>query len=464
MVNWVVNSRLAALLFVTAPVGAQVPTQAVSPLTQTGAGTFAGVIVDSLSRKYLPGALLRVEPGGAVAETDSLGRFAIDSLTPATYRVEVFHPLLETVGITVVTQPIRVGPDSITVAILAVPSAATLIRRSCKQIGPFGESAVIGYVRDAESLAPVSGADISIAWIELDIAKETGVRRFPFLMRDTTDANGRFKVCGLANATEATIQARRGDVATAEIPISVGGGDVELLPRNLFLPSTSTKMGRAGVSGSVMLEKESVNAGTRVELVGTGLVAMTDATGGFALRNAPSGTGLLAIRHLGFVARTIPVDLSSREETRVRVTLLKFVSLMDPVLVTARRTAALEKVGFNRRKKTYAGFYITPENLEQMRPNYLSDILQTVPGLQVSYGAHGAIVRSARGVTSGCVSYYMDDLPHVETKPSDVNSFVTARDIVAVEVYHPPETPVEYDRAGATCTTIVLWTRLKIRG
>ena len=87
------------------------------------------------------------------------------------------------------------------------------------------------------------------------------------------------------------------------------------------------------------------------------------------------------------------------------------------------------------------GFYIGPERLADTRPIYLTDILRQVPGLRVSYGVYGDVVTSSRGVTNGCMQYYLDDAPYVEMKPGDVNRFVTAREVVAVEVYQGPETP-----------------------
>ena len=457
-----------SLIALTVSLGAQSTNPSVSPaVTPTHNGRIAGVVIDSLHGRYVSGALLRIEPGSFVAATDSLGKFKVDSLAPGMYRVGVSHPLLDTLGITLVTQPIRVGPDSVTFAILAVPSATTLIRRWCRvQSGPYGESAVIGYVRDPETLAAEPGVEISIAWIEIDVSKQSGYHRESSLLRDTADAAGRFRICGLPSSLQATLQARRGRVATPEIPISLGDRDVELLARTVFLPAVAVaaKTGRSNVSGVVMLDGAASNGGSRVELVGTEIVAVTNEKGEFTLMNAPSGSGLLAIRHLGYEAEAIPVDLSEREETRVTITLPKFVPMMDPVLVTARRTAALDKVGFNQRMKTHSGFFMGPERLEQMHPNVLSDILRSVPGLWVRYGVNGDIVASAHATSSGCVQYYMDESPYVEMKPGDVNRFVTAREIVAVEVYQPPETPPQYERPGGSCTTIVLWTRLKIRG
>ena len=173
---------------------------------------------------------------------------------------------------------------------------------------------------------------------------------------------------------------------------------------------------------------------------------------------------VLVVRKLGFVVQAIPVDLSSRQEERVSIKLPKFLEMMAPVLVTARRTAALDKVGFNRRRNTHFGFFIGPEELKDQHPANFTDILKRVPGLRVSAGPHGDAVANGRGVVNGCMRYYMDDSPYEELKPGDVNHFVTARDIVAVEVYYGPETPPEYVRGGEACTTLVIWTRLKIRG
>jgi hypothetical protein len=61
------------------------------------------------------------------------------------------------------------------------------------------------------------------------------------------------------------------------------------------------------------------------------------------------------------------------------------------------------------------------------------------------------------------VQYFLDDMPFTELVPGDINHFVTGGEVVAVEVYQDSNTPARYMRAGASCTTIVLWTRFKIR-
>ena len=441
------------------------------PAATKGTASIAGIVIDSLNGRYLSGADVIVEGARKSLVTDSLGKFNVDSLPPGTYQVGVFHALLDTLGISLATKPFHIGPDSSSFIVLAVPSASTIIRGACP-VRPRaqGTSAVIGHVVDPESLEPVAGADVSIAWLQIEVSKEIGIRRTPRVLRDSTDAHGSFKICGLPSEMKATLQARKGRAVTAEIPISLGEQEQELFARTLLLSraDSGAKTGNASVSGRVILEGAPSNAGSRVEVVGTDVIAMTNENGEFSMRNLPSGSHVLLARHLGFGAETVPVDLSSREPKKVTIKLPKYVAMLDPVLVTARRVASLDKVGFNQRKKSANGFFLGPDQIQRMHPNYLTDILRTVPGLRVSYGPDGEVVSSSRGPTSimgggDCVQYYVDDMPWMSATPGDVNQFVNGNEVVGVEVYNGPGAPAQYSRAMQSCTTIVIWTKFKIR-
>ena len=473
MVRQSVTIAGAALLSFAQPVRGQDSTANGPPaVPKTGKAEILGVVVDSLHGRYLSGADVVVEGAKNTVQTDSLGKFKIDNLPPGTYQVGVFHALLDTLDIVLLTKPFHVGPDSAGVVVLGVPSAATIIRRECpNQTDSRGNSAVVGHVNDPETLAPVAGAEVSVGWTELQVSKAFGIRRTPHLVRDSTDKSGAFRICGLPSSLSASMQARRGSAATAEVPIEIANGPFQVFARTLSLsPADSgTKTGNAAVSGVVVLEGSNTNAGTRVELTGTDVVAMTNEKGEFTMQNLPSGTKLLLARHLGFGAETAPVELSSRRPQRVTMKLSKFVAVMDPILVTARRTAALDKVGFNRRQKSGFGHYIGPERLQRIHASNVTDILRQVPGLRVINTAQGEIVESTRGITSimgggsGCVQYYVDDMPWESFTPGDVNQFVNGGEVVAVEVYQGAGVPPQYQRAMSNCATIVLWTRFKIR-
>jgi len=380
-------------------------------------------------------------------QTDSVGRFRIDSLSPGMYQIGVYHPRLDTLGLMLATQPFRVGPDSSTFVALAVPTAEAMIREMCPaQSGPKPASAIIGHVNDPETLQPIEGAEVSVAWDELDVSKDFGIRRASRFVRAGTNKSGAYVLCGLPSSLRATLQARRGLAVTAEIPITLGNKPTELVGRTLLLsPKDSWQQtGNATVSGTVVLEGAPTNAGSRVELVGTDIVVRTNDNGEFSIRNAPSGSRALLARHVGFGAEIVPVDLSSREEKRVTIKLPKFVAVMDPVLVTARRMSALDKVGFTKRQKSGVGYFLGPDRLQNMHFQNLTDIFGHVP-----------IVRDK------CVQYWVDDTLYQELEPGDINLYVAGSEIVAAEVYQNLNTPARYMRFGG-CTIVVLWTRLKV--
>lgn len=457
----------ATMMASSALLGAQNPTTPnPDATTPSNSARITGVVIDSLNARYLSGANILMEGATRDARTDSVGRFAIDSLAPGTYRVGVVHAFLDTLGIALETQAFRLGPDSTTTVVLAIPSAATLVRQACSaHVDTSGRSAIVGRVIDPETFAPVPHAEVLVAWADVEISKASGVHRTPRFARDTTDSLGVFRICGLPSSLRATMIARLGAAVTGEIPVALGDRPVEFLARTVALvPGDEAVATRnAKVSGVITLEDSRSVAGTSVELEGTKISTTTNEKGEFSLTNLPSGSKILVLRHLGFAADLVPVELSSLKEQRVNVKLSKFGPVLDPVLIKARRLAALDKVGFNRRRKTSFGYYITPEQLEKVHPAFVTDILGQVPGLRLTYGVNGDIVSSVRTTGSGCVQYYVDDTPYQEVYPGDINSFVTAGEVVAVEVYQEAAVPLEYQPTGTSCTTILLWTRFKVR-
>src|SRR6185503_14809670 len=143
---------MVALTF-AAPITAQQtsPPKPPAPAPDTahkpGTAEILGLVVDSLNRQYLSGADVVIEGAKATAVTDARGRFRVTGLAPGTYQVGVFHPLLDTLGLSLATQPFHVGPDSASSVFLAVPSVETIIKRSCPpRPRAQGTSAVIGRV------------------------------------------------------------------------------------------------------------------------------------------------------------------------------------------------------------------------------------------------------------------------------------------------------------------------------
>ena len=458
-----IKPTLSLLLIVTAPLGGQTN---LAP-AKIGMAQIVGAVIDSVNGGPLSGATVLLQGAQRSVETDSTGRFKFDSIPPGTYQLGVFHPVLDALDISIATKPFHAAADSANVVILAVPSPATIVASRCgNQASRGGSSAVFGHVSDPETLAPVAGAEVSIAWSEIEISKTVGIRNTPHLLTDTTDSDGSYKLCGLPSALEATLKARRGAAATGEIPVSLGDRPIEVQGRSLLLSKndSTTKTGSATLSGVVILDGNPPDAVSRVEVEGTSVAAVTNAKGEFTLRNLPAGTRNIVARHLGYAVQSAAVDLNPREQQHVTIKLPKYVAVMDPVLVTARRNVALDKVGFNMRKKSAFGYFLDADRISRMHPFYVSDILRQVPGLRVGYGPRGEpVVTSTRDIRGSCIDYWVDDVPFVEIDPGEINNFVNGGEVVAAEVYQSGTAPAQYTRSGGSCTTIVLWTKFRIR-
>ena len=457
-----INRTIAIALIVAMPLGAQT-----SPAPKTGMAEIVGAVLDSVNGGFLSGATVLLQGAQRSIDTDSTGRFKFDSIPPGTYQLGVFHPLLDALDISIATRPFHAAADSANIVILSVPSPATIVHGRCGNMASRGgSSAIFGHVTDPATLQAVAGAEVSVAWSEIEVSKSVGIRNTPHLLTDTTDSNGAYHLCGLPSALEATLKARRGAAVTGEIPISLGNRPIEVQGRSLLLSKndSTTRTGDATVSGIVTLEGNPPEAVSRVEVEGTSIAAVTDAKGEFTLRNLPAGTRNVIARHLGYAVQSVAVDLNPREQQHVTIKLPKYIAVMDPVLVTARRNLALDKVGFNMRKKSAFGYFMDADRISKMHPLYISDILRQVPGLRVGYGPRGEpVVTSTRDLRGSCINYWVDDVPFMEIDPGDINSFVNGGEVVAAEVYQSGTAPAEYTRSGGGCTTIVLWTRFRIR-
>ncbi len=461
------------VLALAQPVAAQQPAaRAPTPATSAGRAAIVGAVVDSLRGGFLIGADVLIEGTTLSLTTDSLGEFHADSLRPGTYRVGVFHPLLDTLGLSLSTPPFRVAADSVAVIVLAVPSATTLITRSCAG-RPLreGGSAVMGIVTDPETLQPIAGAEVSLAWTHYEVSREFGIRSSARVFRDSTDVSGAYRICGLPSSLEASLQAKRGVAMTAEVPIAIGDAPRELFLRSLLLPAAGSDatVGTAKVSGRVVLSDGGKAAGSRVELVGTEHVTLTDDEGNFSMAGLPSGTRVLLARRIGYGAEATPVDLNSRDAKRVTIALPRFVALMDTILVRARRERSLDRVGFSQRQRSSLGRFVDRDEIVRRNPTQLTDVLRQIPGLRVVHDSRGQpVIVGTRGPSGfgnkgGCVQYVVDGIPWHSIEPGDIDTFINPGDVMGVEVYQAGVTPGQFVSSGRDCVTIVIWTRVRVR-
>ncbi|MCU0624388.1 MAG: carboxypeptidase-like regulatory domain-containing protein, partial [Gemmatimonadaceae bacterium] len=158
--------------------------------------TLRGIVRDSLLVVGpLPGAVITLVSGVSVT-TDASGRFAVPNVAPGRVRLDISHPAYDSLDITLPAFDLEVPASDGDTIVLALPGFATVARTVCGAPSPAGAGLIFGDVRSAADGGSTRGVIASIEWTEF-AASTAGVVRRPQAVRDTTDADGRFVLCGV---------------------------------------------------------------------------------------------------------------------------------------------------------------------------------------------------------------------------------------------------------------------------
>jgi len=458
--------------------------------TKPAFGALLGTVYDSVHNTPLVGATVFVLGTSRIGSTNERGLFNVDSIPVGMHRVHVAHELLDSLGITMVTDSFEVTMGERKVLEMGIPASETLVGLSCsaatRRLGP---SAIIGRLMDADTDQPVPGARVSFAWSELSLA--AGLKRVPKVLGATANADGVFRICGVPGEVEGTLQAEKSGITTAEIKVTFIGQPLVIQGLRIGNANTVAKAqidsaqgvttgrsvgdqrfsamnyqkGQAVLRGKVVNANGNPMANTRVEVEGTTSRALTNATGEFTLTELPSGTQSVVARQMGFAPVSQAVDLSARQPTTTIITMSRAVQVLDPVVVTAEGDAGLDNIGFTSRKRAMSGTFMDAEDIMARGPNLLTDVFRTVPSLKVvPVSPYEYTVESSRGNMLGgnCVKYWLDGGPYDSVFPGDIDRMIPPRDIAAIEVYNGSTVPIQFTNANSgNCAVIVIWSKYK---
>jgi len=452
--------------------------------------SLTGVVFDSLHAAPLADATVSIEGTTRVSTTTRLGIFMLDSIPPGTHRLRVDHPVLDSIGVAMVTAPFEMAAGQANTLQLAIPSAQTLIEVSCpaarRNLGP---GAVIGRLLDADTDEPVTGARVSVAWLEMSI--NAGLRKIPRVREGLSTADGMFRICGLPAGYEGTLQAAFKGVTTSEVRVKDEG---ELLvvqglkignPNTVVAAATDSaaqrrqkevstgpqfsaatlQTGNAVVKGRVLNAGGQPVVGARIDVLGTPGATLTKENGEFQITGLPSGTQSLVVRQIGFAPEERAVELSTRAPAEVSITMARPATMLSTVVVKADRDVGLERIGFAQRKKMGGGYYVDGDQIAKRAPNMLTDLFRTIPGLRVVPSGNGIdyTVESARQATGSCVRYFIDGAPFEAVFPGDIDRMMPPNEIAAVEVYNGISVPAQFQSAGqSSCAAIVVWSKTRV--
>jgi Carboxypeptidase regulatory-like domain/TonB-dependent Receptor Plug Domain len=444
-----------------------------------------GVAIDSIHGGPLRAATVTVVGTKREGVTDSLGQFRIDSILPGDYKLQLSHPLLDSIGLAIETQPIAMPLARYAVVRMSTPSQSTVLNLFCppdKRLT--GPAAVIGRVLDADTDAPATGARVVLYWTELEVSAATGVHRAPRVREATVDSSGTYRLCGTPASVQGSVRASRAGLATADVPINNQGELVTIALLHVPSPDTvvtasapaapagtaaakprtvALRTGHAVVEGRVTDPAGKPVVGAELSVAGAAPTTTTNDSGTYTLRGLPSGTQALQIRKLTYAPMQLTVDLTARTPHRTDIRMLPAPPTLTPVQVEGKREKGLRNVGFTQRQKSGLGRYLTEDQIAEKLPTVMTDIFTTIPGLMVDYSTGQPQLKGSRGAGGSCLTYVIDGVP--TQMQGDFNDYMHPDEVAAVEVYQSSEAPAQFQSGGQSdCAVVVIWTKTRVGG
>jgi hypothetical protein len=193
----------------------------------------------------------------------------------------------------------------------------------------------------------------------------------------------------------------------------------------------------------------------------------TNTTGVFLLESPRPGSFFVLTESLGYAPTMDGIlDLGEGGSVTVEIYLDPKPIQLDSMKVAVERAETyliMETAGFNERRQTGFGHFITPEEIQRRDPRYFFELFRNSPGVRVTGSSLSGTtieftVGSVRGPT--CVpNVYVDGIM-VTMDFGGLEAAVGIDQIAAVEIYtRASSVPLQWGGINAGCGTLLIWTR-----
>jgi hypothetical protein len=229
---------------------------------------------------------------------------------------------------------------------------------------------------------------------------------------------------------------------------------------------------------------------------------LCDSTGRFRLAGARRQLTTFEVRRLGYVPGRFTAMVLS-DSMQFAIQLVPVATVLRPIGVTTPAappyTPWLAEHGFYERMRSgFTGMFITPEELERLKPQRVTQVLQDRPGIKITrteavgsepiplvWGRNYCLLNvfvdgiEIRGVYDmnegkrrGGVSFYgspgfrrqgANDMPTSRITGMGLDAFLPPHTVAAMEIYPSgANLPIEF-RTTNECGAIVIWTKVGTR-
>jgi hypothetical protein len=196
--------------------------------------------------------------------------------------------------------------------------------------------------------------------------------------------------------------------------------------------------------------------GARISILGTQLSVNSDSAGRFSVPNVPVGVRVIQVRAIGYVVSSWMVDLREGQVLRQTFELEGGTLTVDSITVAAREdTGWRSEAGFEYRRRTTGGAFITREAIQQRRASTVAELIRSVPGIYTACrGSRCTMLFQGSGKPCG-PEFFLDGYPATfATGPT-----FPVQQVRGVEIYrNRSDVPQEFQRPGMNCGVIAIWT------
>jgi hypothetical protein len=423
---------------------------------QPATGRLQGEVFDSLFAKApLANATVLVDGLDRIITTDARGRFIVDSVPAAAYRVTFFHESLDGAGVQAPTVQATVRANESSEIKLGTPSVATVIRRLCGANvgGALPERIVFGAVTRAGDAAPVPNALVRATWVEVALAgRNTKPTRGGVETR--ASENGGFALCDVPGDVESRVLVDAGDGSIGVTTFWPSAPGASTLSVRVAPPPA------AGRSRSVVLNGQGAPITNAVIGAGSDSSTRSASDGTFTMQWRDHPKTDLVVRALGMQPMTLPGDEFKTPPTAIAITLDDAGRRLADVSVRApgRRARWLDE--FESRKQAGLGSFVTRADIDKRNPSQTHQMLFGVPGVQVDQRT-GRVRSLYPGSLGACeMAYWVDGIRFAEGAGATPLSQIPPTEVEAMEVYpRAAGVPAEFGGAQSGCGVVLIWTR-----
>ena len=233
------------------------------------------------------------------------------------------------------------------------------------------------------------------------------------------------------------------------------------VPRSAEAPDSL----RSSIAGTVRDSLGFPVVGASILITPGGYIYRSDSAGNFSARNLPAGALTIGIRKLGFSPLQSRVNLHVGVDLVLDLVMQRLPQMLAEVEVRADRQCQRYSLeGILCRREQYTGYFMNrSEILEKAREvDWTWLLLRDSPGFRQNLNGNPRSVESTTGWR--CIRAIYDG-----GFPYRYNVIPKPKDVFAIEVYQPPDIPLEYrhwywgdikvgrQTQKAPCTLVVMW-------